>query len=153
MTARPRKQVAEALKVEGGRDAVTLRVAEQYVSAFEKLAKETNTVLLPSTPGDPAAMVGAAMGIFEGMRGGAAGGSGGVRGVKGGLPPSKLADLKREVPPTTAPGSSEHQQASCRGSRQSSLCTGARTHRFSIPPWSGWAPLASTGQLTLRARG
>jgi hypothetical protein len=32
------------MQCQGGHDAVTLRVAEKYVAAFEKLAKETNTV-------------------------------------------------------------------------------------------------------------
>jgi hypothetical protein len=36
---------------------VALQVAEQYVEAFSKLAKETNTVLLPSNMSDPASMI------------------------------------------------------------------------------------------------
>ncbi len=36
---------------------MALQVAQQYVEAFGKLAKETNTMLLPASTNDPAAMV------------------------------------------------------------------------------------------------
>lgn len=42
---------------QGGRDAVALQVAQQYVEAFANIAKETNTVLLPSNMSDPASMI------------------------------------------------------------------------------------------------
>src|SRR5690625_3285752 len=42
------RMVAEAINNEGGQDAVALRVAEQYVREFGKLAKENNTVILPA---------------------------------------------------------------------------------------------------------
>lgn len=45
--------VAEAIKHEGGSDAVSLRVAEQYVEAFSKLAKENNTLILPADVSSP----------------------------------------------------------------------------------------------------
>ena len=40
-----------------GAAAAQLAVAEQYVAAFHAMAKETNTVLLPSNPGDIGGMV------------------------------------------------------------------------------------------------
>lgn len=42
---------------QNGDAAASLTVAEQYVSAFSKLAKDSNTVLLPSNPGDVTSMV------------------------------------------------------------------------------------------------
>ena len=42
------RMVAEAINNEGGQDAVALRVAEQYVREFGKLAKENNTMILPA---------------------------------------------------------------------------------------------------------
>ncbi|WP_111640753.1 stomatin-like protein [Marinimicrobium alkaliphilum] len=42
------RRVAEAINNEGGQEAVSLRVAEQYVREFGKLAKETNTMILPA---------------------------------------------------------------------------------------------------------
>ena len=41
------RQVAAAVKEDGGQEAVSLRIAEQYVTAFEKVAKESTTMLLP----------------------------------------------------------------------------------------------------------
>ncbi|UZJ45314.1 paraslipin [Marinimicrobium sp. C6131] len=47
-TAEGIRRVAEAINLEGGKDAVNLRVAEQYVREFGKLAKENNTMILPA---------------------------------------------------------------------------------------------------------
>lgn len=38
-------------------NAVTFAVAEQYISAFGNIAKEGNTLLLPSNTGDVSSMV------------------------------------------------------------------------------------------------
>ena len=51
-TATGLREVALAVKEDGGDEAVSLRIAEQYVSAFEKLAKESTTLLLPSNLSD-----------------------------------------------------------------------------------------------------
>lgn len=56
--------IAEALNAEGGEMAANLRVAEQYVKEFGKLAKESNTMLIPSNMGDMAGMVATAMSII-----------------------------------------------------------------------------------------
>ena len=42
------RQVAEAIEAPGGIQAVNLKVAEQYVAAFAKLAKAGNTLIVPS---------------------------------------------------------------------------------------------------------
>lgn len=42
------RMVAEAINNDGGQEAVSLRVAEQYVREFGKLAKENNTMILPA---------------------------------------------------------------------------------------------------------
>ncbi|CAJ0931457.1 unnamed protein product [Ranitomeya imitator] len=47
-----------------GNAAASLSIAEQYVTAFSKLAKESNTILLPSNTGDISSMVTQAMGIY-----------------------------------------------------------------------------------------
>lgn len=67
-TAKSIERIAEAINKPGGHEAVSLKIAEQYVAAFGKLAKETNTILLPSNPGDPASMVATAMSIFDKVR-------------------------------------------------------------------------------------
>lgn len=60
-TANGLRQVSEALNAEGGVTAANLRVAEQYVDAFGKLAKQTNTVLIPQNVADVAGMIATAM--------------------------------------------------------------------------------------------
>ncbi|MFZ2288390.1 MAG: stomatin-like protein [Halopseudomonas yangmingensis] len=47
-TAEGLRRVAEAINTQGGKDAVALRVAEQYVHEFGKLAKTNNTMILPA---------------------------------------------------------------------------------------------------------
>uniref|UniRef100_A0A0G4FJ36 Band 7 domain-containing protein n=1 Tax=Chromera velia CCMP2878 TaxID=1169474 RepID=A0A0G4FJ36_9ALVE len=72
--------LSRALLVPGGRDAVTMRVAEQYVNAFGRIAKETNTVVVPANAGDPAGMIAQALSVYRSVRPPAApsgGGSGG----------------------------------------------------------------------------
>ncbi|CAF89675.1 unnamed protein product [Tetraodon nigroviridis] len=49
--------LSEALSRQNGNAAASLSVAEQYVSAFSHLAKESNTILLPSNTGDISGMV------------------------------------------------------------------------------------------------
>ncbi|XP_044513211.1 stomatin-like protein 2, mitochondrial isoform X2 [Gracilinanus agilis] len=56
--------LATALTQHNGDAAASLSVAEQYVSAFSKLAKDSNTILLPSNPGDVTSMVAQAMGVY-----------------------------------------------------------------------------------------
>ena len=44
--------IAQAINTPGGKDAVSLRVAEQYVTEFGRLAQHTNTMIIPSNLGD-----------------------------------------------------------------------------------------------------
>ena len=67
-TAQGIHKVAEAIQQQGGSDAVSLRIAEQYVSAFKELAKEGNTILLPANVGDVGSMVAQALTVFESIR-------------------------------------------------------------------------------------
>jgi regulator of protease activity HflC (stomatin/prohibitin superfamily) len=56
-TAEGIRQIADAIGDPGGREAVNLRVAEQYIKEFGNLARKTNTVIIPSNLGDIAGMV------------------------------------------------------------------------------------------------
>jgi regulator of protease activity HflC (stomatin/prohibitin superfamily) len=56
-TAEGIKKIAEAIQAQGGKDAVNLRVAEQYIREFGNLAKENNTVIIPSNLSDIGSMV------------------------------------------------------------------------------------------------
>ncbi|XP_019961861.2 stomatin-like protein 2, mitochondrial [Paralichthys olivaceus] len=59
------RMLSEALTEQNGNAAASLNVAEQYVSAFSNLAKESNTILLPSNTGDISSMVTQAMTIYS----------------------------------------------------------------------------------------
>ena len=67
-TAEGLKTVAKAIGTEGGIDAVSMRVAEQYVEAFKQLAQTNNTVLLPTDVGNPGGMVAQALTIFKSLQ-------------------------------------------------------------------------------------
>ena len=56
-TAEGIRKIAEAIQAPGGGEAVNLRVAEQYIKEFGNLAKENNTVIIPSDLGNIAGMV------------------------------------------------------------------------------------------------
>jgi regulator of protease activity HflC (stomatin/prohibitin superfamily) len=56
-TAEGLKKIAVAIQQQGGADAVNLRVAEQYIKEFGNLAKENNTVIIPSDLSNIAGMV------------------------------------------------------------------------------------------------
>lgn len=56
--------LSAALTEQNGNAAASLSVAEQYVSAFSNLAKQSNTILLPSNTGDISGMVSQAMAIY-----------------------------------------------------------------------------------------
>ena len=62
------RMVAEAIQAPGGSEAVKLKVAEQYVEAFAKLAKENNTLIMPANVADIGSLVAAGMKIVEGNR-------------------------------------------------------------------------------------
>ncbi len=64
-TAKGIELIAAAITRPGGEDAISLRVAEQYVGAFEKLAKNSTTMLLPANANDTGGMVAQAMSVFE----------------------------------------------------------------------------------------
>jgi len=46
------RKIAEVIESPGGRDAVNLRIAEQYVKEFGNLAKENNTLIIPQNLAD-----------------------------------------------------------------------------------------------------
>jgi len=64
-TAEGLKTIAEQLQLKGGQQAANLRVAEQYIAEFGRLADESNTLVIPSNVSDLAGMVTAAMTAFQ----------------------------------------------------------------------------------------
>jgi len=59
------RKVAEAIQMPGGFEAVQLRVAEQYITQFGALAKESNTLVLPANAADVGSMIALAMNVIR----------------------------------------------------------------------------------------
>ena len=59
------QKIAQAIQSTGGMDAVNLKVAEQYVSAFGNLAKAGNTLIVPGNLSDLGSMVASALAIVN----------------------------------------------------------------------------------------
>jgi len=64
-TAEGIRKIAESIQAPGGVDAVNLRVAEQYIKEFGNLAKENNSVIIPSNLGDIGGMVASVTGLLK----------------------------------------------------------------------------------------
>ena len=64
-TAQGIRAVAAAINDPGGRDAVQLRVAEQYISQFGQLAKTNNTMIIPTNLSDLSGMIATAMNVVK----------------------------------------------------------------------------------------
>jgi regulator of protease activity HflC (stomatin/prohibitin superfamily) len=72
-TAEGLRRVAEAVASQGGREAMQLRVAENYVAQFGNLARSTNTLVVPANLSDIASMIAMATKVFDQSRPPAAG--------------------------------------------------------------------------------
>lgn len=66
-TAKGIREIANAINDKGGHDAVNLRIAEQYLGEFGKLAQKNNTMIIPSNLSDVAGTVATVAKIFSGM--------------------------------------------------------------------------------------
>ena len=64
-TAEGIRKVASAIQIPGGFEAVQLRVAEQYIMQFGALAKESNTMVLPTNVADVGSMITLAMNMIR----------------------------------------------------------------------------------------
>ena len=64
-TAKAIRQIGEALSEPGGLAAVNLRVAEEYIEQFGKLARTTNTLILPSNVADVGGFIATAMSVIR----------------------------------------------------------------------------------------
>lgn len=63
-TAEGIRRVADAMRTEGGLEAVQLRVAEQYIAQFGEIAKAGTTMILPTNAADVASMIATAMQVI-----------------------------------------------------------------------------------------
>jgi regulator of protease activity HflC (stomatin/prohibitin superfamily) len=62
------RQVGSAIREPGGADAVSLRVAEEYVNAFGNLAKTNNSVIVPANMGDMGSLIASALQIVKAQK-------------------------------------------------------------------------------------
>lgn len=62
------ERISHALQVVGGEKAASLQIAEKYIEAFKHLAKEGNTIVLPSNLQHPGAMITEALAIYDQVR-------------------------------------------------------------------------------------
>ena len=67
-TAKGIDVVSQAIMKQGGSEAVALKIAEQYVAAFGKLAQEGTTILLPANANDAGSMVAQALTVFDAIK-------------------------------------------------------------------------------------
>ena len=64
-TAKGIREIAGAINERGGTNAVNLRIAEQYLNEFGKLAKTNNSIIIPSNLSDIAGMIKAAASVIK----------------------------------------------------------------------------------------
>ena len=64
-TAKGIKEIALAINEKCGINAVNLRIAEQYLTEFGKLAKTNNSIIIPSNLSDIAGMIKAASSVIK----------------------------------------------------------------------------------------
>jgi regulator of protease activity HflC (stomatin/prohibitin superfamily) len=67
-TASGLRLIADQLRQDGGMEAANLRVAEQYVAEFGRIAKESTTLIVPNNTSDVAGMVAQAMATLGTVR-------------------------------------------------------------------------------------
>jgi regulator of protease activity HflC (stomatin/prohibitin superfamily) len=64
-TAKGIREIATAINEKGGIDAVNLRIAEQYLNEFGKLASTNNSLIIPSNLNDVAGIIASATTVLE----------------------------------------------------------------------------------------
>lgn len=67
-TANGIREISKSINEPGGAEAVNLRIAEQYLNEFGKLAKANNTMIIPSNISDAAGMVASLSKVFSEMK-------------------------------------------------------------------------------------
>lgn len=68
-TAEGIRRVAESISQPGGIEAVRMRVAEDYIKEFGRLAKESTTLIVPASAHDISSMIATAMSTLESVSG------------------------------------------------------------------------------------
>lgn len=125
-TAEGLKVLSEAIKADGGVEAASLRVAEQYIKAFSSIAKEGTTLLLPAAASNPSSMIAQALSIYKTLHVGSSNGR--IVGDQGGV-----ADESKSQDLTSAEASTQRTHSSTPSmSRTSTLDTDTAGAAFSL---------------------
>lgn len=67
-TALSIEKIANSIKnTPGGLDAINLKIAQQYITEFGKIAKETNTIVIPSNLNDLSSLMTTGLTLFRSM--------------------------------------------------------------------------------------
>jgi regulator of protease activity HflC (stomatin/prohibitin superfamily) len=69
-TAEGIRRVADATRIDGGKEAIQLRVAEQYITEFGRVIHNADTIILPANVADVASMITTAMQVVGQRSGG-----------------------------------------------------------------------------------
>ena len=67
-TAEGIRMIAKAIQETGGKEALQLRIAEQYLQQFGKLAKTNNTMIIPSNLSDLSSIIASATSLIDSVR-------------------------------------------------------------------------------------
>lgn len=69
-TAQMIEHISESIRKQGaeGKEAISMAIAEKYIEAYSKLAKESTTVVVPANVGDAAGMVTQMMTVFDSIK-------------------------------------------------------------------------------------
>lgn len=67
-TAKGIREIALAINEQGGMDAVNLRIAEQYLTEFGKLAKTNNSMIVPADLSDVAGVISSVTSVLNNSR-------------------------------------------------------------------------------------
>lgn len=67
-TAKSIEVVANSIKKDGGSEAVSLKIAQQYVDSFALLARETNSLIIPASLSEPSSFIASAMTIYDKLK-------------------------------------------------------------------------------------
>lgn len=67
-TAEGIRRIAESINMSGGKEAVQLQVAQDYIKQFGKLAQTNNTMIVPANVADISTMMATATKIFDNIK-------------------------------------------------------------------------------------
>ena len=62
------RQISAAIEVPGSEAAMNLKIAEQYVQAFQNMASKNNTLIVPANMGDMSSLISSAMKIIDSQK-------------------------------------------------------------------------------------